>query len=89
MNAIITVVGSDKVGIIAKVSTLLAEYKINIQDISQTILGGNFVMMALVSFTNATITIDEVRKELNKMALEMQVEISVMNEKVFESMHRI
>ena len=45
MNAIITVVGSDKVGIIAKVSQFLADHKINIDDITQTILSGNFVMM--------------------------------------------
>ena len=49
MNAIITVVGSDKVGIIAKVTAYLAEHSINIIDISQTILSGNFVMMMMVN----------------------------------------
>ena len=48
MNAIITVVGSDKVGIIAKVSNLLNDHSINIADITQTILSGNFVMMMMV-----------------------------------------
>ena len=48
MNAIITVVGSDKVGIIAKVSAFLSEHSINIADITQTILSGNFVMMMMV-----------------------------------------
>ena len=57
MNAIITVVGSDKVGIIASVSSFLAEHKINIADITQTILSGNFVMMMMVSFENADIDI--------------------------------
>ena len=58
MNAIITVVGSDKVGIIATVSSFLSEHKINIEDITQTILSGNFVMMMMVSFVSADITVE-------------------------------
>ncbi len=89
MNAIITVVGSDKVGIIANVSSFLAEHKINIADITQTILSGNFVMMMMVSFENADIAIDELRESLSKKAQEMNVEINVMAEKVFSAMHRV
>ena len=89
MNAIITVVGSDKVGIIANVSSFLAEHKINIEDITQTILSGNFVMMMMVSFENADLAIDELRKALSKKAEEMGVEINVMAEKVFSAMHRV
>lgn len=89
MNAIITVVGSDKVGIIANVSTFLAEHKVNIEDITQTILSGNFVMMMMVNFDNANISIDELRLEMSKKAVEMGVEINIMNEKVFSSMHRV
>ena len=89
MNAIITVVGSDKVGIIANVSSFLAEHKINIADITQTILSGNFVMMMMVSFENADIAIDELREVLSKKAQEMNVEINVMAEKVFSAMHRV
>ena len=89
MNAIITVVGSDKVGIIAKVSALLAEHKINIADITQTILSGNFVMMMMVSLDESNISIDELRSVLTKTSEEMGVEINVMAEKVFSSMHRI
>ena len=89
MNAIITVVGSDKVGIIANVSTFLSEHKINIEDITQTILSGNFVMMMMVNFDNADISIDELRLEMSKKAVEMGVEINIMNEKVFSSMHRV
>ena len=88
MNAIITVVGNDKVGIIAAVSSFLAEHKINIADITQTILSGNFVMMMMVSFENADIAIDELREALSKKAEEMNVEINVMSEKVFSAMHR-
>lgn len=89
MNAIITVVGSDKVGIIASVSNYLAEHKINIEDITQTILSGNFVMMMMVSFETADISIDELRTSMTKKAEEMGVEINIMNEKVFSAMHRV
>ena len=83
MNAIITVVGSDKVGIIAKVSQFLSEHKINIADITQTILSGNFVMMMMVDLEKSDITIDELRTKMNKAAQEMGVEINIMSEKVF------
>ena len=89
MNAIITVVGSDKVGIIANVSSFLAEHKVNIADITQTILSGNFVMMMMVDFEQSDIDIDGLRNALSKKAEEMGVEINVMAEKVFSAMHRV
>ncbi len=89
MNAIITVVGSDKVGIIAKVSQFLSDHKINIADITQTILSGNFVMMMMVDLEKSDITIDELRTSMNKTAQEMGVEINIMSEKVFSAMHRV
>lgn len=89
MNAIITVVGSDKVGIIAKVSNLLNDHSINIADITQTILSGNFVMMMMVELDKADISIDELRTEMAKKAEEMGVEINIMSEKVFSAMHRV
>lgn len=89
MKAIITVVGGDKVGIIAKVSAYLSEHSINIADITQTILSGNFVMMMMVDFSQADIDIDSARKDLTAKAEELGVEVNVMNEKVFTEMHRI
>lgn len=89
MNAIITVVGSDKVGIIAEVSALLAEHKINIADITQTILSGNFVMMMMVSLKGADVSLDGLRKVLEDISGKMHVEINVMAEKVFSSMNRV
>ena len=89
MKGIITVVGGDKVGIIAKVSTYLASHKINIVDITQTILSGNFVMMMMVEFDSADIDIDAARKDLTKEAENLGIEVNVMNEKVFTEMHRI
>jgi len=89
MNAIITVVGSDKVGIIAKVSAFLAERNINILDISQTILSGNFVMMMVVDLSSSAKALEDVKKELSQMGDSESVSISMMHEKVFNAMHRV
>ena len=89
MNSIITVVGSDKVGIIANVSSFLAEHKINIADITQTILSGNFVMMMMVNLEHSDLDMEQVRNELNSKAEQMGVQINIMNEKVFSAMHRV
>ncbi|MCI6187915.1 MAG: ACT domain-containing protein [Treponema sp.] len=89
MNAIITVVGSDKVGIIAKVSQFLSEHKINIADITQTILSGNFVMMMMVDLAASDISIDELRNAMEDLSSDMGVEINIMSEKVFSAMHRV
>ncbi|MDR1307914.1 MAG: ACT domain-containing protein [Treponema sp.] len=89
MNAIVTVVGSDKVGIIAKVSAFLAERNINIEDISQTILSGNFVMMMMVNLSASSRALDEVKTELSELGKTMGVSISLMHEQVFSAMHRI
>ena len=89
MNAIITVVGSDKVGIIAKVSQFLSDHKINIVDITQTILSGNFVMMMMVELAASDISIDELRNAMENLSSDMGVEINIMSEKVFSAMHRV
>lgn len=89
MNAIMTVVGTDKVGIIARVSAFLAERKINIEDISQTILSGNFVMMMMVDLSQGNTNLETVKKELASMGESMHVSISLMHEGVFKAMHRI
>lgn len=90
-SAIVTVVGSDQVGIIAKVSAFFAGHGINIEDISQTILSGKFVMMMMVNLgcgTNAE-TLENIKEELSKLGATMNVSISMMHEKVFSAMHRI
>ncbi|MDR2053191.1 MAG: ACT domain-containing protein [Treponema sp.] len=89
MNAIITVVGTDQVGIIAKVSGFLAERNINIADISQTILSGNFVMMMMVEFSPSSKPLEEVKREAASLGESLNVSISIMHEKVFSAMHRI
>ena len=89
MKAIITVVGGDRVGIIAKVSAYLAQHSINIDDITQTVLSGNFVMMMMTDFSHADTSIDSMRHDLAGICGDMGVEVNVMNEKVFSEMHRI
>jgi ACT domain-containing protein len=89
MNAIVTVVGRDQVGIIAKVSAFLSEREINIEDISQTILSGNFVMMMMVDLSQSSKNLEAVKNELDGMGKEMDVSISLMHEGVFSAMHRI
>ena len=70
-------------------SALLAKHKINIADITQTILSGNFVMMMMVSLEGASVSIDGLRTILNETSEKMGVEINIMAEKVFSSMNRI
>lgn len=89
MNAIITVVGSDQVGIIANVSTFLSKHSINIVDISQTILSGNFVMMMMVDLSKSDISIKDTKESLTTLGGELGVSISMMHEQVFSAMHRI
>lgn len=89
MNAIITVVGGDKVGIIAAVSAFLAERGINIADISQTILSGNFVMVMMVDLSKSRSDLETLKKEFASLGESMGVSVSVMHERVFSAMHRI
>lgn len=87
MKAVVTVVGKDKVGIIAKVSTLFSENDINILDISQTIMQDMFTMIMLVSIPSASVKM--INEKLNELAKEMSLSIHLQNEEVFSSMHRI
>ena len=89
MKAIMTVVGKDKVGIIAKVSTVLAESNVNILDISQTILQDNFTMMMLVDLAAMNKELSALREILNKAGEELELSITLQHEEVFKAMHRI
>lgn len=86
-KAVITVIGKDTVGIIAKVSSLLYENDINILDISQTIMQDLFTMIMLVDMKD--VQVGEIQKKLDKIAEEMKLSIRVQNEEIFNSMHRI
>ncbi len=88
-KCVITVVGKDAVGIIAKVCTYLAETSINILDISQTIVDGYFNMMMITDATNATKEIAEIAKEMEELGLSIGVTIHFQREEIFEKMHRL
>lgn len=88
-KTIITVVGKDTVGIIAKVCTYLAENKVNILDISQTIVQDYFNMMMIVDCNNASQKFDVLSDELEKIGEEIGVSIKMQHEDIFNSMHRI
>jgi len=88
-KTIITVVGKDTVGIIAKVCTYFAENKINILDISQTIVSEYFNMMMIVDLDKTERSFDEVVSELDKIGEEIGVSIKCQREEIFNMMHRI
>lgn len=88
-RAIITVVGQDTVGIIAKVCTFLAEEKVNILDISQTIVSGYFNMMMIVDVTGRDAEFGQLEEGIAKVGEAMGVVIKMQREDIFDSMHRI
>ena len=88
-KVIITVVGKDTVGIIAKVCTYLSENHINVLDISQTIVSGFFNMMMIVDMANATASFAEISDQLDALGEEIGVTIKCQKEEIFEMMHRI
>jgi ACT domain-containing protein len=89
MKAIITVIGVDKIGIIAGVSNLLAEAKVNILDISQTILQDYFTMMMLVNLEAMQLSHKELVARLDELGGKLGVSIRMQHEDVFNAMHRI
>jgi len=86
---IITVVGKDTVGIIAKVCTYLAENSINILDISQTIVSGYFNMMMIADMNGSNKEYSAICDDLDKIGQEIGVSIKCQKEEIFEAMHRI
>ena len=88
-KTIITVLGHDCVGIIAKICTYLADNNINILDISQTITGGFFNMMMITDASGCEKTTAQIGEELAGIGAEMNLSIRCMQEDIFNSMHRI
>ena len=88
-RTIITVVGKDTVGIIAKVCSFLAENNINILDISQTIVQGYFNMMMIVDTADSKISFDESSERLAAIGTELGVQVKCQREDIFDMMHRV
>ena len=89
MNAIVTVLGQDRVGIIAAVCNRLAKYNVNILDISQTILQGAFTMVMAVDVSKSTASFGELGKGLGELGAEMGLSIRIQREEIFDAMHSI
>lgn len=88
-RTVITVVGKDSVGIIAKICTYLADNSINILDISQTIVGGFFNMMMIVDVADSKKEFGDMVDELDHLGVEMSCIVKAQREDIFDSMHRI
>ena len=89
MKAIVTVVGKDQVGIIAGVCNRLAEYSINVLDISQTIMEGYFTMMMVVDLALCTTAVDRLSKEMKAYGEERGLSIRIQREDLFDAMHKL
>jgi len=89
MKAIVTVVGKDRVGIIANVCTALANYNVNVLDISQTVMQGYFTMMMATDVSASTVSMVKLSAELDRIGKEMGLSIRIQREDIFEAMHRI
>ncbi len=89
MKAIITVIGKDRVGIIAGISVILAEYNVNILDISQTVMQDIFTMIMMVDAEGANVKIDELQLRLNEAGEKMGLSVRLQLEEIFNAMHRL
>ena len=89
MNAFVTVVGKDLVGIIAEVCMQLAAFQVNVLDISQTVMQGYFTMMMAVDVTDCTVPLAQLCKTMDAKGQEMGLNIRVQREDIFEAMHRV
>ncbi len=89
MRAIITVVGKDTVGILAKVSTLCAEQGASIIDVTQTVMQEMFVMVMMVDISGMSVDIGVLRDKMDILGANMNLSIHVMHEDIFNSMHKI
>lgn len=89
MKAIITVIGKDTVGILAKVSNACAKDNANIVEVTQSVLQDMFAMVMLVDFSDSVIDFEKLRNDLEKVGEETSTKIHVMHEDIFNSMHKI
>ncbi len=88
-KVIITVSGQDKVGIVASVAQKLAVNNVNIEDIKQTIMQDNFVMIMLCDIKNLSVSFKEFKDDIQKLEAELSMEIWVQKKEIFDRMHTI
>lgn len=89
MRAVVAVIGKDTVGILARVSAICAEYNANIMDVTQTIMQDLFAMTMLIEISKLTIDYVDFAEKLKNAGTEMNLQVHVMHEDIFNSMHKI
>ena len=89
MKAVITVIGHDTVGVVAKVSAVCAELNINIEDVTQSILQEMFCMIMLVDLSKANVAPDPIRTRFEALGKEMKMQVTLTRQEVFDAMHKI
>ena len=89
MRIVVTVVGQDKVGIIAKVTNILANNQVNVLNINQNIMDGFFNMVLIADMTDSKVGIKTLKEHLDKLSEEIGLEIRVQSEDIFTAMHQI
>lgn len=85
----ITVLGQDQLGIVARISMILFQHRINIEDIAQKVMHGHFVMIMMVDFRDSPSDLEDVTAELEAVGREMGLSIRIQHESLFKTMHRI
>ena len=88
-KAVVSVLGNDQRGIIAKVSGILYEHDVNILDISQTIVSGLFSMISVVDMSSEHCNFDSVNQDLHKLGEELGLQIRIQRHEIFDAMHHI
>ena len=89
MKLVVTIFGKDQVGIIANVSNILAAKKVNITSVNQNIVDGFFNMIMMAELTDSSVKLADIQKELKEKGHEMNLEIKVQNQEIFNTMHNV
>ncbi len=89
MRAVVTVIGKDMVGILARVSAICAENGVNVVEVTQSIMQDLFAMIMMVDISKSTVPFDELSDKLTAIGSDMNLTVHVMHEDIFNSMHRI
>ncbi len=89
MEAVITVIGKDTVGILAEVCTVCAKSNVNVEEVSQRILRGTFAMIMVVNMSKCTVDFDDFAKQMHDKGNEMGIDIRCTRQELYDAMHRI
>lgn len=89
MKAVITVIGRDTVGVIARISGVCSELNVNIEDVTQSIMQQMFCMIMLVDLSGCNVPHEEMRRRLAEVGEEMKMQVNVTRQEVFDAMHRV